>query len=552
MTPICRCVCVLALFCAEAISDEAPRKKLIEIGWDIPSTRELREHWQEMERAPFDGVIFKLEVEGANSQAFWNAKPWKKEWVQAALDDLKACAFKRFTHNFVRVNSTPGNVDWFNDADWTTLTEKTQLVAWLAHESGCKGICLDPEPYGKIIFRYDASGGRTFKESAAVVRKRGGQFMAAIKGQFPNATVLSFFLNSQPMKAGDVDDPQSELSGDHYGLLPAFVDGMLDSIGPEMTLVDGCECAYRYDDVLAYLNTYNRVRTRSGPAMRLVSPENRAKYQAQVQVGFGFYLDCFLNAETSPWYIGGGGGSRLERLRRNLALARQVCDEYVWVYGEQCRWWKTTPSKWNENAVKDTPGKGRLWEEAMPGITRAIRFAGDPVGAAREEIADGKKKGTLKNLIENASFEEAEGSKPKAFSTWQAKESHGTFSADRATGRGGAGSAKAVNVTNGCFLQKHEAKAGETYVIEADCLRKGGSACSILVRWQTKDGRWTLEHLDQAVSFLRVEGVEWEHASGVVTVPAGAEQIVILLRVAGQSKEEDACWFDDVGLYKLE
>ena len=48
---------------------EVPRKKFIEVGWDIPDTAFLRQHWQEMERtAPFDGVNFYV---AAKKPAHW-------------------------------------------------------------------------------------------------------------------------------------------------------------------------------------------------------------------------------------------------------------------------------------------------------------------------------------------------------------------------------------------------------------------------------------------------------------------------------------------------
>ncbi|MDD3587188.1 MAG: hypothetical protein PHQ75_08390, partial [Thermoguttaceae bacterium] len=38
-----------------------PGKKLIELGWDIPNTRFMKSHWQEMEKTtPFDGIMFEV------------------------------------------------------------------------------------------------------------------------------------------------------------------------------------------------------------------------------------------------------------------------------------------------------------------------------------------------------------------------------------------------------------------------------------------------------------------------------------------------------------
>jgi len=81
------------------------------------------------------------------------------------------------------------------------------------------------------------------------------------------------------------------------------------------------------------------MRLWNGGAIRLVSPANRPKYRQQVQAGFGFYLDMFLSEATNHYYRGPLNGSRLARLQRNLAWARDATDEYVWIYGEQSRWW---------------------------------------------------------------------------------------------------------------------------------------------------------------------------------------------------------------------
>ena len=94
----------------------------------------------------------------------------------------------------------------------------------------------------------------------------------------------------------------------------------------------------------------------------MVALENRAKYHGQVQAGFGFYLDMYLNEKGNHYYFGPKkGGSRIDRLRDNLSAALEASDEYVWVYGEQCRWWK---SQSLSKQVEKTAGKGALWDEA--------------------------------------------------------------------------------------------------------------------------------------------------------------------------------------------
>ncbi len=112
-----RC-CRLAgfFFCVAAgPSAAAAEKKLIELGWDIPTTALMRQHAVEMDReSPFDGLMFSvaIEDEGRHYDSQWgfDNKPWRREAFTQVTADLKACSFKRLTHNFIRLNFSPGSV----------------------------------------------------------------------------------------------------------------------------------------------------------------------------------------------------------------------------------------------------------------------------------------------------------------------------------------------------------------------------------------------------------------------------------------------------------
>jgi hypothetical protein len=121
--------------------------------------------------------------------------------------------------------------------------------------------------------------------------------------------------------------------------------------------------------------------------------------------------------------------SRLARFQRNLGFAHDAADEYVWVYGEQCRWWGP------RRELPNTAGKGRLWEEVMLGITRTIACVRDPVAAAKAEFAELRQSGQLENLAKNPGFRKPvspqPGSLPTDFGAWQAdKTSAGQFTWD--------------------------------------------------------------------------------------------------------------------------
>jgi hypothetical protein len=530
----------------------ASPKKFIELGWDIPSTTRLRESWREMEQTtPFDGVMFKVEAKDdqgrtISSEAIWDAQPWKREWLQEALTDLKSCQFARFTDNFLRFNATPGNLDWADDAGWAALADKAGLCAWLVKQAGAEGLAIDFESYGAHQFKFEPSQGRAFAETAALARKRGAQFVQAVAREFPDAVLLALWMNSINLRAGASDAPDTILASAGYGLLPAFTDGMLDAAPPAMVFVDGCENGYYMDSAEEYLRAAHEMRSWNGGAIRLVSPANRPKYRRQVQAGFGFYLDMFLNDATNRYYRGPLNGSRLARLERNLAFARDAADQYVWIYGEQCRWWGKPLN------LPNSVGKGRLWEEAMPGITRAITYLRDPVSAAKDEIAKLRDAGTLTNLARNADFAQPagkeEGALPAEFSAWQdEKTPTGKFAWDAGVG---SGAARATGVKRGCFMQSHNVKPGETYAVQVDCLPHGTSNPTLVVRWQTAESRWTHERDDRTFVFRPREG-EWRKAFGVVTVPPDVAKLVILLNVTGQVAGADVCWFDNLVLYGL-
>ena len=581
-----RTVIFLAAAAAAACAADARRpKKLIQTGWDQPDTERLLANLAEMEKRPFDGVV--VAAVGRVDErrrchlrsAFLNEK-WQREWFQPCVADLKACKFKRFTDNFLTLGANPGNVDWHDDAGWASIADHWRIAAWAAKQGGMKGLLFDPEPYTPphSQFTWSAQPERdkhTFDQYAAKARERGRQVMRAVAEEFPDIVLFCYFMNIAASTAAGHASPNRVLAPQGYGLLPAFVDGWLDAAPPTVTLVDGCEMAYLYNSVEQYLEAALLIK---GACQELVSPENRAKYRAQVQVGFGIYLDAYWNPPTSPWHIGGNGGSRVGRLRTNVRTALRVADEYVWVYGEQFRWWPT-PNK----GVKE-----QAWPEALPGCDKALRFARDPLDYARTQIAELAKAGTLANLARNGDFgsqkapanqgpaeDWKEGHAPAGWHAWQAESSKGTFTWDREAGAAGKapgadfgvkqlrngtrhegrppakGAARAAGAATGCFIQSYPAKPGEHYAVGAVRRLQGKGEGWLRVRWQTADGTWTAEALDVLV---HCDGPreEWGAMFGVVEVPQGAGRLVLLLCTGGQATPEDVAWFDDVKVHKLE
>ncbi|HUU09309.1 MAG TPA: hypothetical protein VM431_02070 [Phycisphaerae bacterium] len=527
-------------------------KKLIAVGWDLFfDTHWLLAHHAEMDQRPFDGITINVvgrddDGKPVEMRLAFRKGAWKEAWFDAARADLVACKFRNLRDNFLMVWANPGDVDWFDDDGWRDIVEHWRLAARLAKRSGCRGLCFDPEPYygPHAAFTYAAQTGRqdhSFAAYAAKVRERGREVMKAVAAEFPEATILAFFLNSICGRATGHADPAPLLEADGYGLLPAFVDGWLDAAPPTVTMVDGHEHAYRYNSDVEFLEGANLIRN---TCQEFVSPENRAKYRAQVQVGYGVYLDAHINPPTSPWYIDPLGGPRVERLRANVAAACRAADEYVWVYGEKCRWWPTPNKRVTE----------RTWPEALPGCEDALRFARDPVAGARWKVEELRKASALQDLMAGGDFlvgpKEA-GGRPDGWGAWQDSASKGAFAWDADVGAAAKGSARLAGVANGCLIAKIEVKPGQRYAVEAVRRLKGAGDAVLVVRWQTADDTWTAEARDVSVPCTGPRDA-WAEMFGVAEVPEGAGKLVVLLLARGQKSADDLAWFDDVRVYRLD
>jgi len=544
LQPWLTCLLVLATVAASQASDTdagtLPRKKLIETGWDMPNPRQIRDNLAEMEKQPFDGVVISLSP--SLGSAFEN-KAWNRDDFRQPVEDLKACKFRRFTDNFIMLNANPGNVDWFDDAGWKSIVDHWRIAAWAAREAGVRGILFDPEAYVSPYaqFRYSAQPEQkkhSFAEYSTKARQRGREVMQTIAEENPMITIFSYFLLSVAAPSFGPSDLRRSLANEGYGLLPAFLDGWLDAAPPTVTFVDGDERGYHYNDRTDYLEAALQIK---GAFQQLVSPENRAKYRAQVRVSSGLYLDAYVNPPSSPWYIDGRGGPRIRRLTENVASALHTADEHVWIYGEKGRWWPAEKSQY------------KPWPEVFPECDSALATARDPIAAAAAQVERLREKASLVDLVKNGDFQKGPsdtgaGGPPAEWATWQADRSHGRFEWD---GRTGDGSAVMKGVADGCFIQSHNAQPGEKYYVAGKARTQGAAEPHIRIRWQTAEGKWTAEARDAVLYRSASPADDWSGMAGVVTVPNGAGKLIVLLGVSGQGERTEAAWFDEVRIHRL-
>jgi len=378
--------CIAVIFCgsfpADLVAQQRLRKKIVEYGWDVTYPDFVRDNIREMEKRPFDGIIFRTK----DFNHAFDVRPWKQADLQPQLDTLAQIERQKFQDNFLTLYAANNwNMDWFNDEHWNTIIENMKLFSLAVRSGHCVGVCFDPEPYGTDPWVYPGSyKDKLFEQVAEQVRRRGRQFITALQEHMPELTVLSFF---QLGLFGDiVDEPdaqvrQQKLLKKWMVLLPAFYNGILEGAAPGTILIDGNESAYYYESPDEFYRAYHLIRQR---AQTLVPEPLRKKYNAQVQAGMALYIDQTLakrTTETTSQFL--SPEQQLKFFEHNVYYALTTTDEYVWCYSERMNWW-LPPEKVEKDRVLPA------------GVEEALI-------SARQKYEQGKPLGyDIKGMIEDA------------------------------------------------------------------------------------------------------------------------------------------------------
>ena len=424
-------------------------------------------------------------------------------------------------------------MDWFDDEGWQAIVDHWRLLARLAKQAGLRGVLYDAEPYtpphSQFLYRVQPQAAQhTFAEYEARARQRGREVMAAVSAEYPTMTIMTYRLFCDLLPVVESGDMAAAIQSSVYGLQPGFVNGWFDVAPATIRIVDGNEDAYRFNAPADFNRAFTRLKLLAGS---FVAPEHRAKFRLQYEVGHGIYLDAHVNPPTAPWYIDRLGGTAAERLAANVAAALAASDGYVWIYGEQGRWWPGGEASFP------------MWPDKLAGADRALQRAARPLEFARRILTD---PACGPNLLQEATFDTStnEGT-PRGWWTWQDEKSSGTL-------RHAEGSAHARHVVSGVIGQIVPATPGQTYVVQARLRGEGDGFPHLVVGWKTVDGRWTADSQRREFAAPRDDMPDaWREATGLVDVPEGAGQLVFMLSVTGQFTDTDQAWFDDCRLTRV-
>lgn len=316
-----------------------PAKKLIEFGWDEPTTEFMRRHHAEMEQTPFDGCVFHTLYakpdggKGVFMWECWGRRAFTEDELRPALEDLRATPFRRFTHNFLRFNVTPADLDWFDD--YAAVVQNARLAARVARDGRCAGVLFDIEQYNAPLFNYrqqrDAAA-KPWDAYAVQVRRRGGEVMRAFQDGFPGLTIFLTYGYCLPWQ--ESNGGKRPLADTPYGLLAPFLDGMLEAAAGGTRIVDGYEYAYGFKDTARFTAAHRTMREELLPMVA-----HPGTYRAAVSAGFGIWMD--YDWRNKGWDVGDAAKNYYtpEAFEASVRAALAATDEYVWIYTEKPRWW---------------------------------------------------------------------------------------------------------------------------------------------------------------------------------------------------------------------
>ena len=281
-------------------------------------------------------------------------------------------------------------IDWFDDEHWTVVLTKARQVSEVVARGGLRGYCLDTEQYVTKPYTYplqEHAGRYSFAEYQAQVRKRGRQLMENMTVDKSDVTVMYTFTHSAVAEQVAGGLPLSRAA---FGLLPAFIDGMMEA-GPEAEFVDGYEQAYPYAEHAEFAEGARRIRA-AGKAVSLL-PE---LYAQKMKVGFGIWPIGKEIVKDEPYVL------TADDLEHALHYALRESDGLVWLYmGGLRRWCDRLPDEYAEalgNAWKPHKTGRRRSRERKPAGVYVARARGR--AEVKDEVAFAHLAGKYREILD--------------------------------------------------------------------------------------------------------------------------------------------------------
>jgi hypothetical protein len=356
-------VIVVAPCVTASAAFDQKNSKIIEWGWDTAASAPNGNPWAQPNipanistyesQLAFDGVAVDMRkntglTNGTGDFYGWNdfgSTTLSTSTYSNNIAALQSTPFQRYTANSISMKVVPGNVDWYDNTGFNAINANGTTAATIIHNTtGGTTVFLDIEDYQGHLWWYDnfsttLKSAHTYAQYQSQVRLRGQQFMAALQAAYPNVTLMLTDGYERP-------DPSLQGHNDQNGLVPSFIDGLLDGATGGTTVLDGYEYSYSFRNASQFESAYNDMRVNQ----RNVSA-NQAAYDAHYRASFGLWLD--YNSPTIPWSSTNPSTNYFtpDKFRFAVQQAAMRSDGQVWIYSQTPSWYYPTVAWSNGMAV---------------------------------------------------------------------------------------------------------------------------------------------------------------------------------------------------------
>ena len=545
---------VVVLSGVAVAGDCAQTRKFVAFGWEMQgelTPEKLRANQPELAKTGLSGVGIYLPktCSAANPSNMLRSVMgdtflWRKEdFGQTPAAYREVLKLPGLTDSFVKTffHHPTNRLDWADDATWRRIAHNMRVAAWFAKASGFVGLCVDHEDYKNARqFTWQPSDG-TYAKVSETVRRRARELFRGVFEEFPDVSLLFYwFLTAERVYFSTPDATAlAEARGD---LWPAFANGILDVAPLTAKIIDGNEQAYSYESGKGdFLRSSMEQRDR---AIAAVAAENRDKYRSLLRVGFGLYMDMYVNPKGSRWYFGPVENTRLCPFDRNATAAAAAASEYVWLWGERRPWidWKPNFPAWL--------AKDGTWVDKLPGLPDVLFAITDPEAYAARKCAELEEKKALHSLLWNGNCapnpkdgdlppgftgdDKGKGMPPPFYFWCNTRLRHGKAGIDIGGGPGGGNALRLEGVESGCVMYHvpdNIKREGDMFVFET--MVKGRANIRLASRYVAVGG----------------DPSEWRRFRGLIRIGEGNPNTVVNLCVS--QAEGESTWFAAMRLYRV-
>lgn len=314
------------------------RKYIIQNGLN-PTTNYVATNIETMEQVAFDGLVIKAQYSdpflGTVDFQEHVCAPYSIPYTALAtpLSEMVGCSFRRFKHNFFRINSAdPGTVWLFDKIQTNAYLHNIRIAARFAKAAGFVGLWIDNEAYNSSIFwKYSSlPQAYTFAQYQQRYKEVAREAMRLIQVEFPGLEVVLLISYEQLDGVATASLPSNT-----YGLLPSFLDGLYDAAEPPVTITNYQEQGYA-NQLQSWFDADFAIQL-SANAPHL----NSANYDHVNCIGMSTWPDT---PGTGMDYVDDTQNyDSAAQFALNLGKALAGVTKYVFVYNqEHFKWWAGT------------------------------------------------------------------------------------------------------------------------------------------------------------------------------------------------------------------